>query len=73
MMAERVYAVSCGEALHMIPADTHDLTEENTLVVRGREKHSYGPEDWDMFVWADSRQALLDALERIKLAPRLSE
>lgn len=72
-MAERCYAVSCGEAVHIIPADGHQTFENGDLVVHGKEDHKYGPEDWDVVIWDTSREALLDLLGRVKLAPRLQE
>jgi hypothetical protein len=39
--------------------------------VHGTEDHSYGPSDWDLLIWADSREALLEIVGRVRLAPRL--
>lgn len=66
------YAVSCGEALHIIPAEGHNSFEDGSLVVRGKEEHSYGPSDWDLVMWASSREALMDMVGRVKIADRLT-
>jgi hypothetical protein len=65
------YAVSCGEALHIIPAQGHEQPEDGSLIVHGAEDHSYGPSDWDLVIWEDSRESLLDIVGRVRLAPRL--
>jgi hypothetical protein len=72
-MAALYYAVTCGDALHIIPADGHELADGGDLVVHGRENHTYGPDDWDVVVWETTREALMDRLERTRIAPRLSE
>lgn len=65
------YAVSVGDALHMIPATGHEELEDGALVVHGREDHRYGDGDWDLFFWADSRNGVYDMVGRIRVAKRL--
>jgi hypothetical protein len=67
------YAVSCGDALHIIPAGAHEESEDGSLVVQGRENHSYGPTDWDLVIWAESKEALMELVGRVRLAPRLRD
>ena len=65
------YAVSCGEALHIIPAGGHEQHDDGSLIVHGAEDHSYGENDWDVVIWAESRESLMDLVGRIRIAPRL--
>lgn len=67
------YAVSCGEALHIIPAGGHEQFEDDMLTVHGKEDHNYGPTDWDVFMWADTKEALDGMIGRVKIARRLQE
>jgi hypothetical protein len=71
ILMRHVYAVMCGDAMHIIPGDSSVTSEDGELVVHGREDHKYGPEDWDLLVWGDSREDVLSQLGRIKPAPRL--
>lgn len=67
------YAVSCGEALHVIPASGHEITDADELTVHGKEDHNYGAQDWDVIMWADSKETLYDMVGRTRVAKRLQE
>lgn len=66
-------AVFCGEALHVIPADGYDVAEDDSLVVHGREDHAYGTHDWDVLAWADTKEALMDAVSRTRISRRMQD
>jgi hypothetical protein len=72
-MAERVYGISIGDALHIVPADSHEQAGNGELIVHGKEDHKYASGDWDLVMWAPTRNDLYSMVGRLWLAPRLTE